>query len=1182
MGGTSGIGGGTVGPWYRVLAVAPHSSGHGSAEADYVSILPAALHAVRRRRPFIAGWLSRGGGAPLELITNAGPLPGPDGAGPGRGDVTELLFPAGAHGEPLAGDWLADLDQLVWAPCPARLAVPLSGWTAGLATPGGGGYGYGSGTGASWAGAGGLAWPGGGAGYGASGYGGGQDSGGGAGGAGVPPSLFESTLVSLMPRPFGWLVVAEPTDLIDAEISDLRTQLNVLRRYDEERARLDTERAEFRLAELDAFREAGLWNVRVLAGAATEAELSLLAPVLVGSAAAAGHPYRLRTGEGAHELADALVIKLADAADGAQIPFCATAGALAALTGLPHREIPGVRIREPGSFDLTSEAGPGPAVDLGVILDGQDRAVGTFLVPMASLNRHALVAGATGSGKSQTVRHLLEQLTRAGVPWLAIEPAKSEYAAMAGRLGPAGQLTVISPADPGAVPLSVNPLAPEPGYPIQAHIDMVRALFLAAFAADEPFPQIMSQALQRVYADCGWDPVTGAGLPGAVSGPVVPTLAQLQQAALDVIDDVGYGRELQADVRGFVEVRLRSLRIGSAGRFFEGGHPADIGRLLRRNVVLAIEDVANDEDKAFLIGTLIIRIVEYLRLRARGAAPGSSGEDFIDTESGARAGDSRAVEAAAETAGAAVERNGTVGSDQATESGARAGGTGGADEASVAGGFGAAGVAGGAGASAGGGGPAGSGPAGSGAAGGGGAGGGGAGGGAAGETVGGLRHVIVIEEAHRLLRAARQGPSEHAVELFASLLAEIRAYGTGIIVAEQIPAKLVPDVIKNSALKILHRLPAADDRELVGATMNLSPDQSRQVVSLEPGVAAVFADGMDRPLRVRVPYGEHRERAAVTRAGVAARGATALAARRRAAACGPACVTGRPCTLVELRTADLLAAEPDDAWLRIWAEALLLAFLTSRPVPVVPAPLKQRWAELDPRLRECLLATVLERGLAGRALAVRTWLDTDRLAAEAADTAQRILSGGKGAGTRPGPEWVIPPLRWLHEIDRVYPMDSDPPDVFGPAPRLDFALPGVPDEPGTRIGQRVSGLRRSRYSMELARNRMPAWTALLGADDQAAFADDLASVVIGASHRGQLRQAAGEMGIAGWLEPVLSWPRRFIATAAGNGGPAGPAPAAAGQARSPQAGAGTGDAAPAGPAADTGPSAGPDQTAPAP
>jgi len=148
----------------------------------------------------------------------------------------------------------------------------------------------------------------------------------------------------------------------------------------------------------------------------------------------------------------------------------------------------------------------------------------------------------------------------------------------------------------------VNPLAPEPGYPVQAHIDMVRALFHAAFGADEPFPQIMSQALQRVYEEAGWDVVTGRGVPGAPVEPAIPTLARLERAALDVIDDVGYGPELQADVRGFVSVRLHSLRVGSAGRFFEGGHPADIGELLRRSVVLAIEDVANDEDKSILVG----------------------------------------------------------------------------------------------------------------------------------------------------------------------------------------------------------------------------------------------------------------------------------------------------------------------------------------------------------------------------------------------------------------------------------------------------------------------------------------------------------------------------------------------------------------------------------------------------
>src|SRR5450755_713799 len=999
MAGTARIGEGATGPWYRVQAISASSLG-GSADRDYASVLPAALNAAAHRRPFIAGWLSRGGGAPLELITNAGPLPAaalaegpaqrpPQGVPPDRpalasgGSATvELLFPGGARGVPMPDSWLADLDRLVWAPCPARQAPPLTGE------------------------------------YGQRGRGRGMPQGGeqasqragprADGGDGYVP-LFESTLVSLMTRPFGWLVVAEPTDLIDAEIAELRTQLNVLRRYDEERARLDVERSERRLAELDAFREAGLWNVRVLAGAASEEELSLLAPVLVGSVGLAGHPYRLRSAEGVHELADALVVKLADERDGSEVPFAATAGALAALTGLPRGEVPGVRVLEPGCFDVTSETRDGPSIDLGEILDGQDRPVGTFRVPLATLNRHALVAGATGAGKSQTVRHMLEQLTLAGVPWLAIEPVKSEYAVMAGRLGAAGQVTVINPADPATVPISVNPLAPEPGYPVQAHIDMVRALFLAAFAADEPFPQIMSQALQRVYAACGWAVVTGAGLPGAPSGPVVPTLAQLQRAALEVIDDVGYGRELQADVRGFVDVRLRSLRIGSAGRFFEGGHPADIGELLRRNVVLAIEDVANDEDKAFLIGTLIIRIVEHLRLRARSG------------------------------------------------------------------------------------------------------------------TVDGLRHVIVIEEAHRLLRAQREGASGHAVELFASMLAEIRAYGEGIVVAEQIPAKLVPDVVKNTALKVIHRLPARDDRDVVGAAMNLDDAQSRQVVSLEPGVAAVFADGMDRPLRIRVPFGGVREEALAS--------APPPVLGRRSAACGPLCTDKRACTLLELRQADLLAgpASADDAWLRVWAEALVLAFLTNRGFPVVPARLQRRWAGLDGRLRECLLATVVDRVTGNRALAVRATYDPQRLAASVAAVALRMLEHGTGAGTRAGPSWVSPQVRWLHEIERVCPLRGRTPDALDLAPPLDFDLPGIADWPDMRVGHRLRALRRHPLSMALARNRAPAWSVLLGDDDQRAFADDLACALIGAGTRAQVRQAGGAMGITAWLEVVLSWPRRFIA-----------------------------------------------------
>jgi hypothetical protein len=224
----------------------------------------------------------------------------------------------------------------------------------------------------------------------------------------------------------------------------------------------------------------------------------------------------------------------------------------------------------------------------------------------------------------------------------------------------------------------------------------------------------------------------------------------------------------------------------------------------------------------------------------------------------------------------------------------------------------------------------------------------------------------------------------------------------------------------------------------------------------------------------------------------------------------------------------LLAVAPEFAWLRVWTEAVVLAFLTNSPLPVVPSALRRRWSDLAERLRECLLATVAERSVASRSEAIRAHFDPGSLTAAVSAAAVRLLNGGRGAGTQVGADWVIPQLQWLHELERALPLIGPSPDPFELALPLEFELEGLSDDPEIKVGQRVSALRRHPLSMELDRNRLPAWTALLGADDQRGFAADLATLAVGSSHRGQLLQAAGEMGVASWLEPVLSWPRRFI------------------------------------------------------
>ncbi|WP_433599165.1 helicase HerA-like domain-containing protein [Nocardia sp. CA-135953] len=59
----------------------------------------------------------------------------------------------------------------------------------------------------------------------------------------------------------------------------------------------------------------------------------------------------------------------------------------------------------------------GAALELGtVVVDGTVDSTAHVRIPMRTMNRHGLVAGATGTGKTKTLQGIAEQLSRAGVP----------------------------------------------------------------------------------------------------------------------------------------------------------------------------------------------------------------------------------------------------------------------------------------------------------------------------------------------------------------------------------------------------------------------------------------------------------------------------------------------------------------------------------------------------------------------------------------------------------------------------------------------------------------------------------------------------------------------------------------------------------------------------------------------
>lgn len=126
----------------------------------------------------------------------------------------------------------------------------------------------------------------------------------------------------------------------------------------------------------------------------------------------------------------------------------------------------------------------------------------------------------------------------------------------------------------------------------------------------------------------------------------------------------------------------------------------------------------------------------------------------------------------------------------------------------------------------------------------------------------GINHLTLIEEAHRLLSKYMPGDSmnkKQGVEMFADMLAEVRKYGESLIIADQIPNKLTPEVLKNTNSKIVHRIFAQDDKEAIGNTMALKDEQKEHLSYLTSGRAIMIMPGLSKAIQVQVDKTEEND-----------------------------------------------------------------------------------------------------------------------------------------------------------------------------------------------------------------------------------------------------------------------------------------------------------------------------------
>lgn len=417
---------------------------------------------------------------------------------------------------------------------------------------------------------------------------------------------------------------------------------------------------------------------------------------------------------------------------------------LTLVAGLPSLELPGLSVRKNVDFALNIKADGKDAIELGCIVQhGRKLETSAVRISKSELNKHIFVSGVTGSGKTTTCMRLLLE---SKLPFLVIEPAKTEYRA----LKVAAPDIEIEYYVLGREDLTIFRLNPfelvSKDQNLVGHIDSLKAVFNAVFPMESAMPYIVEEAIIKAYECKGWDIYSSENYlvknPWNPESMAWPMFSDFIAKLDEVIVSKGMGAEFTEKYRGSLVARFTNLTLGTKGRMLNTPRSINFSKLLDKKVVIELDELKDEQDKALLMGLILTRVAECMKQRHR--------EELE------------------------------------------------------------------------------------------------------------FQHLTLLEEAHRLLTRPEPGESgsrKMGVEMFANLLSEVRKYGEGLIIADQIPNKLLPDVIKNTNTKIVHRLFAADDRDAIGDAIGLTDAQKGFLPMLMPGETIVYSGGWHAPVLAKIDEG---------------------------------------------------------------------------------------------------------------------------------------------------------------------------------------------------------------------------------------------------------------------------------------------------------------------------------------
>lgn len=241
----------------------------------------------------------------------------------------------------------------------------------------------------------------------------------------------------------------------------------------------------------------------------------------------------------------------------------------------------------------------------GIKIGTEDRKNQSIYIPLPQITKHMTIAGMSGAGKTTLLFNILIECQKKKIPFLIIEPTKTEYRELVDVIP---DMNIYTPGNTKISPIMFNPFLPPEGVTLEQFLPSLLSSFQVAFSMTTPLDVIFSESVRNCYAKYGWRNDSTRDCAGVRHFGLHEFICEFKEE----IKRSSYDYESKQNLNSGGVYRLQNL-INNNPYLFDTDKTVDLDKMLTGCTLIELDAIDNQEQKTLFMSMLLLQIKLYIR-----------------------------------------------------------------------------------------------------------------------------------------------------------------------------------------------------------------------------------------------------------------------------------------------------------------------------------------------------------------------------------------------------------------------------------------------------------------------------------------------------------------------------------------------------------------------------------------